>query len=58
MRPMKTAPKDGSLILIYLDGGGYQMGYWYSGPKNKWWMSPYQGWVNDGVGWDYLPGTA
>lgn len=58
MQDMRSAPKDGSLILLHCsDCGRAIYGYWYTSPMVKWWRSVAGGWINHAVGWEPAPST-
>ena len=56
-RAMRTAPKDGRLVLLFMEGGSVtaRAAYWHQCSRTKWWRSPSGGWVNDAIGWAPFP---
>lgn len=57
LRPMKDAPRDGSSILVYVNGGGNHIRYWEIAA----FLDSAEGWVDDNyqklncIGWLPLP---
>jgi hypothetical protein len=56
MNDIKTAPKDGSIILIHRGSEGPPVaGFWHGNPMVKWWQAVAGGWVNSVEGWEPFP---
>lgn len=51
VKPMRLAPKDGSLILIHQGAEGPPIIGYYA----RWWKSFDGLWINSGVGWEPIP---
>ena len=51
MKPMRSAPKDGTLILIHRGTEGPPIIGYYA----RWWKSFDNLWINSAVGWEPLP---
>lgn len=58
VKPLKTAPKDGTMILLHRGAEGPPVaGYWHSCPKVKWWRQVSGGWCNAAMGWEPYPSS-
>ena len=57
-RPMDTAPRDGTEVLLLTSHEGVKIRYWYGDDEGEWWQSDDAGYIcheENAVAWMPIP---